>query len=162
MNGDAGHPAERLLEQGRALYDAKDITGAEAAYRSALALAPHWSVPHFNLGLLCKYEGRWQESFDFNLRALQLTPDDMGAWWNMGIAATVLGRWADARRAWEQFGIADPGGPDPPRTHRGEPRFGWIRTAPGRSSGARGSIRRARKSTTFRCRPLPFASATSS
>jgi len=38
----------------------------------------------------------------------------MGAWWNMGIAATALGRWRDARHAWQQCGVADPGGSDPP------------------------------------------------
>src|SRR5215471_457255 len=107
--------AERVNEDGRALQDAGDTAGAEAAYRAALALAPEWSVPHYNLGLLCKYAGRWEESFDFNRRATELAPDDQGAWWNLGIAATALGRWADARRAWAQCGVPAPAGEDPPQ-----------------------------------------------
>jgi len=106
--------AARLAAEGQAREDAGDTAGAEAAYRSALALAPDWSVPYFNVGLICKYTGRWEESFDFNRRAAELAPDDMGAWWNLGIAATALGRWRDARRAWQQCGVADPGGSDPP------------------------------------------------
>ena len=114
--GEALDPEEaaRLLQHGRTLQDAGDVAGAEAAYRSALARAPEWSVLHYNIGLICKYAGRWQESFDFNRRAAALEPDDMAAWWNMGIAATALGRWGDARRAWQQCGIPDPGGSDPP------------------------------------------------
>jgi tetratricopeptide (TPR) repeat protein len=104
-----------LNERGLALQEAGDIRGAEAAYRAALALAPQWSVPHYNLGLIAKYDGRWQESFDFNRCAAELAPHDQGAWWNMGIAATALGRWADARRAWAACGMPDPGGSDPPQ-----------------------------------------------
>jgi hypothetical protein len=111
---DSSHAAVRLVGEGLTLKDAGDTAGAEAAYRSALALAPEWSVPHYNVGLICKYDGRWQESFDFNHRAAQLAPDDMGAWWNMGIAATALGRWREARHAWQQCGVPDPGGSDPP------------------------------------------------
>ena len=106
--------AARLVAEGVARREAGDTAGAEAAYRAALALAPEWSVPHYNIGLICKYAGRWPESFDFNRRAAALDPDDMAAWWNMGIAATALGRWRDARHAWQQCGIPDPGGSDPP------------------------------------------------
>ena len=92
-----------LNERGLALQDAGDTSGAEAAYRAALALAPQWSVPHYNLGLIAKYDGRWRESFDFNRRAAELAPDDQGAWWNTGIAATALGertrRYAGPARA---------------------------------------------------------------
>jgi len=106
--------AERLVQEGNDKSDAGDTPGAETAYRAALALAPGWSVPHYNLGLLCKYAGRWEESFDFNRRATELAPDDQGAWWNLGIAATALARWSEARRAWVECGVPDPGGSDPP------------------------------------------------
>lgn len=114
MTDKTPHPAQRVLAEGRALHEAGDTAGAEAAYRAALALAPDWSVPHYNVGLICKYAGRWQESFDFNQRATILAPGDMGAWWNLGIAASALSRWSDARHAWRQCGVSDPGGPDPP------------------------------------------------
>ena len=107
--------AERLNDTGRAKQDAGDLAAAEDAYRAAAAAAPDWSVPHYNLGLICKYAGRWQESFEFNRRATGLAPDDRAAWWNLGIAATALAKWSEARRAWAQCGMPDPGGVDPPQ-----------------------------------------------
>jgi hypothetical protein len=114
-------PAEQLVEEGRAHSDAGDAVRAERAYLEAAELDPAWSVPQFNLGLLRKYQGRWRESLDFNRKASELAPDDQGAWWNRGIAATALGLWPEARRCWAQCGIADPGGDDPP-----DYRFGRI------------------------------------
>ena len=114
-------PAERLVEEGRACSSVGDVAGAERAYLSAAALDPGWSAPLFNLGLLYKYARRWTESLDFNRKAAQFAPDDQGAWWNRGIAATALGLWPEARRSWAQCGIKDPGGADPP-----DYRFGLI------------------------------------
>ncbi|HEX5106885.1 MAG TPA: tetratricopeptide repeat protein [Vicinamibacterales bacterium] len=113
--------AQALNERGQELKAAGDIAGAEAAYLAAVAAAPAWSIPAYNLGLLFKYEGRWQESLEWNQTAAALDPDDQAAWWNLGIAATALGRWADARKAWQRCGIDDPGGDDPP-----DYRFGRI------------------------------------
>jgi tetratricopeptide (TPR) repeat protein len=107
-------PAQRLVEKGLACSDAGDVGAAESAYRAAIALEPDWSVPAYNLALLCKYQGRWEESLEFNRRASVVAPDDKGAWWNRGIAATALGYWSEARLAWRECGIADPGGDDPP------------------------------------------------
>lgn len=73
----------------------------------------------FNSGLRCKYEGRWQESFDFNRKATELAPEDQGAWWNMGIAATALGDWKEARRAWSACGLKPPDGDGPPEYNFG-------------------------------------------
>jgi hypothetical protein len=39
-------------EQGRQPHAAGDIVGAETAYRAAIAAAPEWSVPVYNLGLV--------------------------------------------------------------------------------------------------------------
>lgn len=114
-------PAGQLVEEGMAFSDAGDIARATRAYLAAAELEPDWHVPHFNLGLLHKYEGRWQESLDFNRKASELAPDHQGAWWNRGIAATALGLWPEARRCWAQCGITDPGGDDPP-----DYRFGRI------------------------------------
>jgi hypothetical protein len=42
-----------------------------------------------------------------------LDPDDQAAWWNLGIAATALGHWPEARQAWTAFGIELPAGDGP-------------------------------------------------
>jgi len=113
--------AEQLNEDGHRLHGDGDIAAAEAAYRAAMATDPEWSVPAYNLGLLFKYEGKWAESFEFNLRATELAPDDEAGWWNLGIAATALGRWSDARRAWLACAMTPPPGDGPPD-------FGWGTT----------------------------------
>jgi hypothetical protein len=87
---------------------------AEAVYRRAAALSAGWSVPQYNLGLLCKRQGRWRESLDFNRRASELDPSDEAAWWNLGIAATAIGDWAEARRAWAAYGMEVPPGEGAP------------------------------------------------
>jgi len=106
--------AELLVEQGRALDDDGDLASAESSYRRAAALSPEWSVPHYNLGLLCKYQRRWAESLGFNQRAAALEPNDEAAWWNLGIAATAVEDWAEARRAWLACGMEAPAGSGPP------------------------------------------------
>ena len=111
--------AERLVGQGIALREAGDLEGAAMAYRRAIEFAPDWSAPHYNLGLLYKYQGRWPDSLAYNQRAAELAPDDQASWWNLGIAATALGNWAEARRAWAACGMEPPPGDGPP-----EYRFG--------------------------------------
>ena len=75
--GIGGAGAEGLGREGAAVVCTDiDAAAAEAAYRAALVLAPQWSVPHYNLGLVCKYAGRWEESFTFNQRATDLAADD--------------------------------------------------------------------------------------
>ena len=44
---------------------------------------------------------------------LLIDKKDKAAWWNLGIAATALGRWDVARSAWRGFGINMPKGDGP-------------------------------------------------
>ncbi|HEV2835401.1 MAG TPA: tetratricopeptide repeat protein [Pyrinomonadaceae bacterium] len=113
--------AEQLNNEGMLLRNGGDIAGAEAAYRAASAAAPEWSAPVYNLGLLYKYEGRWRESLVCYQHAVILAPDDGDSWWNLGIAATALGDWIEARRAWTSCGIEVPPGEGPPE-------FNWGHT----------------------------------
>ncbi len=98
--------------------DAGDTARAVAAAEQMLALAPDSSFVWFQAGLLSKALGRWDEAVARNARAVELfTPADAArfegdnpAAWNLGIAATALGDWAVARRAWRAYGhegIAD-------------------------------------------------------
>ncbi|HEY3231856.1 MAG TPA: hypothetical protein VGJ87_21680, partial [Roseiflexaceae bacterium] len=92
--------AHELNERGRQQARDGHLEEAEVAYREAIARAPDWSVPAYNLGLLLKYQRRWPESLAANRRAAELAPDDEATWWNLGIAATALGDWTTAREAW--------------------------------------------------------------
>lgn len=111
--------AEQLNKKGMQLREEGDVAGAEAAYREAASAAPEWSTPIYNLGLLYKYERRWRESLRYNQRAAALAPDDEASWWNLGIAATALGDWTEARRAWTACGMEVPAGDGPPEFNWG-------------------------------------------
>lgn len=97
--------AEWLNQYGNRVCDAGNLRGAERWYKLASLLAPQWSVPWYNLGLLTKNTGRWGDSLGFNQRALSLDPENEGACWNLGIAATAMHDWPEARRAWKHYGI---------------------------------------------------------
>lgn len=105
--------AQQCNEQGRDLQEAGQFDEAADAYRRAVALAPDWATPLYNLGLICKHQKMWQQSLDYNRQAAALDPANQPAWWNMGIAATATGNWALARQAWRGFGIALPEGEGP-------------------------------------------------
>jgi hypothetical protein len=98
--------ALKLQEKGR-----RD--DAIAYYQRAAAADPRWPVPLYNLGLLFKRERRWEESAKYNRRATDVDAEHEAAWWNLGIAATALGQWDLARRAWRGFGIDVPDGEGP-------------------------------------------------
>jgi hypothetical protein len=95
------------------LEERGDISGAIAAYRRSIRWDRKWSVPWYNLGLLFKREHDWRESLEHNEKAIAINPSDEAAWWNLGIAATALGRWSRAREAWCACGIDVPDGDGP-------------------------------------------------
>lgn len=148
------HPAVAFNEKGQELRDAGDVAGAEAAYRAAIAAAPGWPAPIYNLGLLYKYERLWQESLEYNSRAAELQPDDQASWWNLGIAATALSNWAEARRAWAACGIEVPAGDGPPELN-------WGRTPVRLNPNTEGEVVWARRLDPARARienvPLPLS-----
>ena len=97
--------AVRYDRKGSACRDAGDVDAAIRWYQKAIEQAPNWSVPWYNLGLTHKYTRNWQESYRCNAEAMRLAPTDEAAIWNTGIAATALGNWAEARRAWKSYGL---------------------------------------------------------
>jgi tetratricopeptide (TPR) repeat protein len=105
--------AQRLNDQGRDLAAKGWFAEAEEAYRAAADAKPEWSVPWYNLGLMHKYRRNWEASLDCNQRAAELSPSDGDSWWNIGIAATALGRWDVARLAWQKCKISVPPGNGP-------------------------------------------------
>lgn len=105
--------AEELNEQGRSFDQAGDESSAIRCYRAAAETDDRWSVPWYNLALLHKYKGRWSDSLACGLEAVRRDSTDGDAWWNLGIAATALGDWNQARSAWENCGVDLPEGAGP-------------------------------------------------
>ncbi|MGZ8781251.1 MAG: tetratricopeptide repeat protein [Thermoanaerobaculia bacterium] len=97
--------AIRYDRQGSERREAGDVPGAIQLFEKAIRHDRTWSVPWYNLGLTHKYAGQWEESYRCNVEAVRLDPHDEAALWNMGIAATAIGLWSEARRAWTLYGI---------------------------------------------------------
>lgn len=95
----------RLHNEGEALSDAGEKDAAIEKYLAALQLDPDRPQSLYNIGLIHKYRGAWEASFDFSQRAHTLAPDDQATRWNLGIAATALRRWEVARQMWQDEGL---------------------------------------------------------
>ena len=105
--------ANMVNELGRLCQRRGHLGAARVVYACATTLAPSWSSPWFNRGLIAKSQRRWEDCRRFNRRAAELDPDDPPAWWNLGIAATALGDWETAREAWSRYGLDVPAGTGP-------------------------------------------------
>ena len=90
-----------LEEAAEAAAGAVDPTGAAAEVAAVL-----W----FDAALAYKFLRDWPRAFELGKKAAAQVERGTGepAWWNLGIAATALGKWPDAREAWVAFGLDIP------------------------------------------------------
>ena len=86
--------------------DNGDRDKAIELYKEIIELKSDWSIPYYNLGLIYKYQLAWDESYNQNLKSVELDPDHEASLWNLGIAATVLKEWKVARQCWNNFGMS--------------------------------------------------------
>jgi len=105
--------AELFNALGQGLENRNGLRSADWTYAMASKVSPRWSVPWFNRGLMAKWARHWPQSQRFNLKAVEVDPQNQPAWWNLGIAATALEDWDLARKAWRGFGIDLPEGEGP-------------------------------------------------
>jgi tetratricopeptide (TPR) repeat protein len=107
--------ARQANERGCALAEARRYADAVPHYLEALRLAASWGDPWLNLGIAYKHTGDFAGSLRACERAIAIDRNAAGeaALWNMGIAATALGDWEKARRAWREFGVELPDGEGP-------------------------------------------------
>jgi tetratricopeptide (TPR) repeat protein len=103
--------AVALLERGEAAAEAHDWALAAACYEEFLADYPDSEFSPelwFDAALYHKFLRNWDKAYELGKQAAARAGDGEGepAYWNLGIAATMLRDWATARRAWAKFGIA--------------------------------------------------------
>jgi tetratricopeptide (TPR) repeat protein len=106
-----GATAVDFYERGCEL-EATDPGGAEAAYRSALAIDPDRADTHVNLGRLLHERGDPAAAAEEYRLALRARPEDATAAFNLGVALEDLGRDLDAIDAYEEATALDPGHAD--------------------------------------------------
>lgn len=104
-----------LFEQAREAWEAEDWQAAASLYERLLALRPDGPESQawwFDAALAYKFLRDWPKAYELGLEAAARaeTGQRDPAFWNLGIAATVLGDWAVAREAWQGYGIELPPG----------------------------------------------------
>ncbi len=108
--GSRDDELKNLVIQARAASANDDWPAAAAAYEQVLQIAPdHPSSEQwwFNAALAYKFLRNWQKAFELGKQAAARSRPGEGdpAFWNLGIAATILREWAVARYAWRDYGI---------------------------------------------------------
>ncbi len=96
--------AQRLFHIGRQYEELGDVYHAVKLYKKSVQVAPTWGRPYFRLSLIYKARKEWKPTLYYSQKAADCDAGNKVAWWNVGIAATVLQRWESVRKAWQQLG----------------------------------------------------------
>jgi hypothetical protein len=105
---------EHVWADWMAANEVGDVGRAAALAAEMTQVAPDSFGAWFEAGLHAKARREWALCLEWNRRAVELFGDNEvreydgvnPAAWNLGIAATALGDWETARRAWTIYGIA--------------------------------------------------------
>lgn len=104
MSSTPSGPQQVLFEQARQYEAAQDPYNAVKLYKRVAREAPQWAAPYLRLGHIYKYRREWKPTLYYHKKAIALEVANQQAWWNMGLAATALGKLRQARRVWDKFG----------------------------------------------------------
>lgn len=107
--------AKALLAQAQVAWDAEQWQLAADRYEEVLRHYPDEEpsgIWWFDAALAHKFLRNWPKALELGKQAAARAPRAEGdpAYWNLGIAATVLRDWPTARDAWSGFGITLPEG----------------------------------------------------
>src|SRR5262245_26977781 len=102
--------AEAVLTEARAAWEAEDWARSAAAYERLLEAFPDTPASAawwFDAALAHKFLRNWPEAYRLGREAAARARrgEQDPAFWNLGIAATVLREWETARDAWTGYGI---------------------------------------------------------
>ncbi|MBS2032235.1 MAG: tetratricopeptide repeat protein [Deltaproteobacteria bacterium] len=95
--------AQRAKDQADALKKQGDVSGAEAAYKQAIALFPMYALAHNDYGSLLFENGRVPEAIGQFQEATKGDPDYAIAWFNLGFASRKTGAYAEAVKAYQKY-----------------------------------------------------------
>ncbi|MFE9623435.1 tol-pal system YbgF family protein [Streptomyces sp. NPDC006527] len=107
--------AEQVIKQAYEAWDAEEWLRAADLFGRVLAHFPDGERSAgwwYDAALAHKFLRNWGKAYELGLEAAARSPRGEGdpAFWNLGVAATVLREWATARDAWTGFGIQLPEG----------------------------------------------------
>ena len=80
-------PANGWLDLGQARTEHRDLPGAERALRRAIQSDPRETLAYYHLGVLLDMRGRSEEAIAVYLAMLEVEPDNVSGWNNLGLFA---------------------------------------------------------------------------
>jgi tetratricopeptide (TPR) repeat protein len=106
----SGAEAMKLLQRGEDAADIRDWPVVAACYEQFLTAFPDTPISPelwFDAALANKFLRNWQKAYELGRQAALRAGEPAGspAWWNLGIAATMVGDWGTAREAWTNYGV---------------------------------------------------------
>jgi serine/threonine-protein kinase len=90
------------------LAEGKDLEGAIACYRKAIALDPKIATTHSNLGLALSTMGKVDEAIKWHKKAIQLDPKNAPSHYNLGRALQDKGKLEEALACYRKATSLDP------------------------------------------------------
>lgn len=122
--------AQRLLQIAQQYEQLNDVYHAVKLYKKAIRTALTWSKPYYYLSLIYRARKEWKPTFHYSQKTVEYNAQNREAWWNLGLAATVLQRWEIAQRAWSVLELGNVVKPEllPIQiVHRGFKEVVWAR-----------------------------------
>jgi hypothetical protein len=106
----SGAEAMELLQRGEDASEVQDWPLVAACYEEFLTAFPDTPISAelwFDAALANKFLRNWPKAYELGRQAALRAgaPEGNPAWWNLGIAATMVGDWGTAREAWTNYGV---------------------------------------------------------
>ncbi len=86
-----------------------DVYNAVKLYKLAIRYRSDFFDPYQRLSAIYKQRADWKAAMYYTKKALALQSADQQLWWDLGIAATALGKRRLAGAVWQKFGWSSPG-----------------------------------------------------
>ncbi len=91
-----GKNAAAYFSLGYSLYEQKDFSGSEAAYRQSIALDPNDAATHYNLGNALKDQGKLEDAIASYQSAIRINPNNEYAHHGLGNVLFNQGKLEDS------------------------------------------------------------------
>lgn len=91
-----------MADQAVTLHRQGDLARAEALYLQILGADPRLFGPRYYLGLMRLQQGRHNDACDFLGQAVKISPNEIGALMNYGMALSAAGRAQEALEAFDR------------------------------------------------------------
>jgi superkiller protein 3 len=98
---EEGKSAIAYFNLGNLLYEQKDFSGSEAAYRQSIALNPNDADAHDNLGITLSDSGKLEGAIESHQAAIRINPNHANAHYNLGISLEEQGKLEGAIESYQ-------------------------------------------------------------